>query len=233
MIQTDRLLNGFFLKRYKRFFADIKLENGQIICAYCPNTGSLKSCLAENARVLVDFNPSPKRKLDYTLEFIHSGSCWIGINPQRANNIVHDALKQNIIPDLSVYESIQREVSFLNSRFDFLLSNQNINHYIEVKSVTLVNESFYEFPDAITKRGQKHISDLIKVVEQGQKASMFYLIQRSDAKIFRPAHEIDPDYANLLKKAVASGVTVYCYDTLISPPDIQVGSLVNVDLSYV
>lgn len=218
------LIEGIFIKRYKRFLADIQLKNGNIITAHCPNTGSMKTCLHPSWPVLLSYNNNPKRKLAYTLELIHNNSCWICINTHRANQIVYEALQKNHIKELCGYTRIRKEVKYgKNSRIDLLLEkNDSPPCYVEVKSVTLLGENrHYLFPDSITNRGQKHLQALQTEKQQGNRSVLLFLIQRSDGTIFSPAWKIDPLYSQLLQQANASGVEILPYETEITPQKIS------------
>jgi len=192
---------GKFLKRYKRFLVDVELENGEIVTAHCTNTGSLKSCLIEKAPVVITESNNKKRKTRYTWEMIDVGSCWVGVNTQRANEIAFELLKENKIPQYQNLDIIKREVKFDASRFDIYAERGKEKIFIEVKNVTYRDGNFALFPDAKTKRGQKHIEQLLKAKSEGYMAALFFIIQRDDVKKFKPAENIDPDYAKLLKQA--------------------------------
>ena len=227
---TPTLEAGKLKKRYKRFLADIE-QNNEINTVFCPNTGSMKSCLGENWPVLIQLSTNTKRKYPYTLELIHNGECWICINTHRANDIVEEGLKNSHIPELTQFNKIKREVSFeKKSRFDFLLESNTTKCFLEIKSVTLLEENTYKFPDAITERGHKHIRHLIEVKKKGYEAVLLFLILRNDGTHFEPAAEIDPHYAKLLKQASLAGVKLLAYQTNISDKEISIGSKTEVKL---
>jgi len=207
------LIQGTFLKRYKRFFADIQLDNGVIITAHCPNSGRMTSCIEPGWKALVSFHDDPKRKLKYTLQCCHNGLSWICVNTHLANKIVKEALEKQRIPELSHYPTITSEVKTSDaSRLDFMLQNTTDTCFVEVKSVTLKHtDSTAMFPDAVTTRGQKHLKELIRLKHQGHKAVLLFLIQREDVTTFLPATHVDPDYAALLNKAQNEGVDIFCY----------------------
>jgi len=216
------LTPGKLIKRYKRFLADIELENGDIITAHCPNSGSMKSCQYPGWKVMLSYHDNPKRKYQYTWEMVHNGICWIGINTGIPNQIVEEAIKQKEIPALNGYNEIKREVPYgKNSRIDIYLKNARQICYIEVKNVTLVEDDhFYSFPDSVTVRGKKHLYELIDMVKQGYRAVMFYVIQRSDGTTFKPAAHIDPAYAESLKEAYEKGVEILVYQAEVKPDSI-------------
>lgn len=209
------LIKGIIHKRYKRFLADVLLENGEMITAHVPNTGSMKGCWAKDWPVLLSLSENKKRKLPYTLEMSFNGKTWIGLNTSRTNKIVEEALQTQSIPEL-LYPEIIREQKILDSRIDFLAKNEREHCYIEVKNVTLAQDQLALFPDAITTRGQKHLETLIKIKEMGHRSVLFFLVQREDVNQFSPAKEIDPIYAKLLSLAKQNGVEVFCYQCEMS-----------------
>jgi len=222
MIFKQKLLSGYFIKRYKRFLVDVRLENGDIVIAHCPNSGSMKSCMGENWPVKLSKSDNPKRKLNYTLEMIHNGKCWIGLNTILANRIGQEAIENEKIPELSGYDSLRREVKYSdNSRIDILLEKPDDKCYVEIKNVSLVEDGIYKFPDAVTSRGTKHLNDLMKMKQEGHCAVLLFCIQRNDGKWFEPAMEIDPVYADTLSKAVDAGVEVFCYRAEVNPEGIE------------
>ena len=200
---------GKFIKRYKRFLVDVELESGEIVTAHCTNTGSLKSCLIENAPVVITGAKNRNRKTRYTWEMIDVGSCWVGVNTLKANEIAFKLLKENKIPSFQNLDTIKREVKFDSSRFDIYAEKGKEKIFIEVKNVTYREGDFALFPDAKTKRGQKHIEQLLKAKREGYRVALFFIIQRDDVKKFKPAENIDPDYAKLLRQARKDGVEIF------------------------
>ena len=197
------LISGVFLKRYKRFFVDVKI-NGKIVTAHCPNTGSMMGLLNKGNKVWLSESNDPKRKLSYTLQIIEDGKNKVGVNTHLTNKIVYDALKNKLIPEFKSLDTIKKEVKFgKNTRFDFLLTKKDKKIFIEVKNVTLSRrKGIAEFPDAITTRGQKHINELLKAKKGGYDIYLLYVIQRDDCNTFKLARDIDPNYSELLIKAV-------------------------------
>ncbi len=209
---------GTLIKRYKRFLADITLDDGTVITAHCPNTGRMTTCAEPGWRVALSDSQNPKRKHRYTWELVHNGACWICVNTGRANTMAFEAVSNGIIPELAGYDEVLREQPFGNSRFDLLLRNESQLCYVEVKNVTLLaDDGCYTFPDAVTERGRKHLLELIDVVKAGHRAAMLYVVPRSDGNGFRAAHEIDPAYAKALDVAVSAGVEVYAWQAEVSP----------------
>ena len=199
----NKLISGVFKKRYKRFFVDI-LINDKLVVAHCPNTGSMHGLLKEGNKVWLTKSNNPKRKLKYTLQIIEDRGSKVGVNTHLTNKIFLDGLKNNLIKELDKDIKIKSEVKFGdNTRFDFLITKKNYKAFIEVKNVTLSRKlSIAEFPDAITSRGAKHINELIKASKMGYKIYIAYIIQREDSKKFEIASDIDPEYYQLLSKAV-------------------------------
>ncbi len=217
------LIPGNFVRRYKRFLADVCMESGEIVTAHCPNSGSMKSCLREEWQVRLSRSDKPSRKLKYTLEMIHNGTCWIGVNTILANRIGQEAIETGGIPELAGYDSLRREVKYSDSsRIDILLEKAAEKCYVEIKNVTLVENGIYKFPDAVTARGTKHLHDLMKMKQAGHRAFLLFLIQRSDGSWFEPAEEIDSLYAKTLQDAANAGVEILCYRAEVQPDGIEV-----------
>lgn len=215
------LVKGKLIKRYKRFLADVELEDGTLITAHCPNTGAMTTCQGEGWPVLLSVHDNPNRKYEHTWEMVNNGKCWISINTHRTNQVVSDGIENGLIPELAGYDEIKREVKYgENSRIDILLSKSDQKCYVEIKSVTLVEDGTYMFPDAVTKRGLKHLRELENVVKNGDRGVIFFLLQRSDGECFSPAAHIDPEYAKALKEVASNGVEILAYNTVINPPEI-------------
>ena len=224
----ERLLQGTLIKRYKRFFVDIKYNN-KIITIYCPNSGSMMGLLNKGNKVWFSKSDNPKRKLKYTLEIIQVEKKMVGINTLIANKIVLEALNQKKIKNLAEFNNIKTEVKFSDkTRFDFLISNNKEKCFLEVKNVTLVRkEKIAEFPDAITSRGTKHLKELIAAKKKGLKSYILYLIQREDCKTFKIAKDIDQEYKIAFSKALKNGVMVLCYDCKLSNEGIKLNNQIN------
>ena len=218
----ERLLQGTLIKRYKRFFADIKYKN-EVITAHCPNPGSMLGLLESGNKVWFSISNNPNRKLKYTLEIIEVEKKMVGINTQLANKIVLEALNKKKIKNLIKFNNIKTEVKFSDkTRFDFLISNSKEKCFVEVKNVTLVREKkIAEFPDAITSRGTKHLKELIEAKKQGFKSYILYLIQREDCGYFKIAKDIDEEYKIAYDEAIRSGVKILCYNCKLSNKDIK------------
>ncbi len=227
---SKKLIHGTLIKRYKRFLADIKLDDGTEVTAHCTNSGSMKSCLEDGAEVYLTPVDDPKRKTKFTWEMIKINGDWVGINTGNPNKLAFEALVNNKIPELAGYTKVQREVKFGDSRFDVYAENEAEKCFIEVKNVSLKMGKYARFPDAVTTRGQKHLRTLMEVKSQGMRAVMLYIIQRSDVEIFAPASEIDPDYASALKAAVKAGVEVIPMQVKVTPEKIELSKKLPFEL---
>ena len=199
----NKLISGVFIKRYKRFFVDVQIEN-KVITAHCPNTGSMKGLLKEGNKVWLSKSNNPDRKLKYTLQIIEDNNSKVGVNTHLTNKIVSHGLNNNLIKEFDKNIVIKPEVKFGdNTRFDFLITKKNYKAFVEVKNVTLARKpKIAEFPDAITTRGAKHIEELIKAKKKGYEIYIAFIIQREDCNQFVIASDIDPEYSELLSKAV-------------------------------
>ena len=224
----NKLISGNFIKRYKRFFVDIKIKN-KTVTAHCPNTGSMLGLLKKGNKVWLSRSTNPKRKLKYTLEIIEDKKIKIGVNTHLTNKIVLHALRNNLIKELKKNIEIIPEVKFgSNTRFDFFIKKKDYKAFIEVKNVTLSrNKGVAEFPDAVTSRGLKHINELTKAYKKGYEIFIFYLIQRNDCKLFKIAKDVDPDYSNSLSKAVKKNLNILCYDCKISSKGIKLNQKIQ------
>ena len=225
---AEPLIRGTLLKRYKRFLADVRLEDGSVMTVHCPNTGRMTSCAEPGWRVALSDSHNPKRKYRFTWELVHNGSCWICVNTGRANEVAFESVSNGTIPGLSGYAEVLREQTFGNSRFDLLLRTGAKLCYIEVKSVTLLAEDgCCAFPDAVTNRGRKHLEGLVDVVKAGHRAAMLYVVLRSDGASFRVADEIDPEYATALEAALRAGVEVHAWRAKVSPEGMRLATPVQ------
>ena len=225
----ERLLQGTLVKRYKRFFIDIKYKN-KIITAHCPNSGSMMGLLDRGNKAWFSLSNNPKRKLKYTLEMIEVKNKKVGINTLFTNKIVLEALKHKKINSLNKFNHIKTESKFSDgTRFDFLLSNNKEKCFLEVKNVTLLRENkIAEFPDAITSRGTKHLNELCNAKKKGYQSYILYLIQRENCDSFKIAKDIDDEYKIAFSKALKSGVKILCYDCKLNSEEIKL----NKQISY-
>ncbi len=218
---TKSLIKGKLIKRYKRFFTDVKLDK-EIVTAHCPNTGSMKGLLDEGNEVYLLPNNDPKRKLKYGLEIIKSRKNLVGVNTHMANRIVEHGLKNNLVNELKNNEVVKPEVFFnKETRFDFLLEKKSQKTFVEVKNVTLFrNKDTAEFPDAPTARGTKHLLTLINAIKKSYKTYLIFLVQIQNMKYFKIAKDIDVEYYNAYIKAKKAGVNFLAYRCDISSKKI-------------
>ena len=222
-MKLPQLIHGKLIKRYKRFLADITLDNGEIITAHVPNSGAMTSTIANECDVWVSKSDNDKRKLAYTLELTKIEDNLICTNTSNANKIAIEAIQNGVIKELTGYNSIKPEQKYgKNSRIDILLESNNGNKcYVEVKSVTLRIGDTLAFPDAVTPRGTKHLEELLSMVEEGHRAVMLYVIQRNDKLPFKIANEIDKKYYEKFIEVTSKGVEVMVYQADISLEKIE------------
>lgn len=230
-----KLITGRLIKRYKRFLADIELDNGELVTAHCANSGSMMGLKEEGSPVWLSPATNPKAKLDYKWEMIEVDTTLVGINTAHPNRLVQDAILDGTISELEGYEGLRREMKYgENSRIDIFLSGSTLDEddcYVEVKSVTLSRQhGIAEFPDSVTARGTKHLKELSQMVADGHRAMMVYLIQRNDCTEFRIAKDIDPTYAKALNDALYNGVEATCYCCELNDQEIIVARRVPIRL---
>ena len=222
-MQFEKLIKGKLVKRYKRFLADIILEDGQEITAHVPNSGAMTSCIEDNCDVWISFHDNPKRKLKYTLELTKMSENLICTNTGVANKIAIEAIENSTIKELQGYTSLKPEQKYgQNSRIDILLENENQKCYVEVKSVSLKINDNLAFPDSVTSRGTKHLNELYDMVKDGHRAVMLYVVQRTDDLPFRLACEIDKKYCEAFAEVTKKGVEVLVYQSNISLEEIEI-----------
>ena len=223
------LIKGKLIKRYKRFFVDIKINN-QIVVAHCPNTGSMKGLLDEGNDVFLSKNDDPKRKLKYTLEIIKVKKVLVGVNTHFANKIAYHGLSNNLIKELKNSDNIKPEVFFnKETRFDFLLKKKQEKIFVEVKNVTLFrDEKIAEFPDAVTSRGSKHLKTLITATKEGYKSYLLFLVQIQGIENFKIAKDIDKEYYENYLLAKKAGVIFLAYQCKISSKEIKIDKKIKI-----
>jgi sugar fermentation stimulation protein A len=224
IIEFDPLIEGILIKRYKRFLADIKLANGEVVTAHCANTGPMKGLLADGAKVRISFSSSPKRKLSFTWEQIcvldeNNEEVWVGINTLFANKLIKKVIEANLLKDIiGEIETIKSEVPYgkdKKSRIDFFLTPKSSNPdkrniFIEVKNTTWIKENIALFPDTVTKRGQKHLVELKDLIPES-KSVLIFCITRKDACFFAPGDDADPLYGRLFRESIRAGmITIPC-----------------------
>lgn len=231
MIFESELIAATLIKRYKRFLADVRLDDGSTLTVHCPNTGTMKTCSTPSSPVKLSVSDNPKRKYPHTLEMIYENNGWIGVNTGLTNKIVAEAIENGDIDELKNVSKIRREVTVSKgSRLDLLIEQGEGKTYIEVKNCSMAIDRHAMFPDAVTTRGTKHLEELIKLQNKGYGAAIFFLIQRGDADVFSPAKHIDPCYSNTLIKAKMAGVFVLAYQANVNPDGISVKRALPVEL---
>jgi sugar fermentation stimulation protein A len=229
------LYPGKLVKRYKRFFADVQLDTGELVTAHCANTGPMTGVSTLGSPVYVSKSTNPDRKLAYTLELIEvydTQPTWVGINTSLPNRVTQLALAAKAIPELGAYEQIRPEVPYgeaKKSRIDFLLPDAEKPIYIEVKSTTWAQGNLALFPDTVTTRGQKHLTELMALLPDAMPV-MLYFINRGDCPYFSPGDSADPTYGKLLREAIAAGVKVLPCRFEVSPVGIRYIGLAEVQL---
>ena len=227
----NELISGVLIKRYKRFFVDIKMEN-KVITAHCPNPGSMQKLLTKGNKVWITRSNNKKRKLSHTLQIIEVNNSKFCINTHISNKIVKEALENKYIDDLSRYDQITPEKKYgINTRFDFLLTNSKKSKkaFLEVKSVSLSRKKGHaEFPDAVTSRGKKHLESLISAYKHGYDCYLLFLVQIENCQSFGIASDIDPEYSKFFNEAIKKNVKVLCYDCKFSNKRIEINNKIKI-----
>ncbi len=247
MIFSESLIQGTLIRRYKRFLVDVELSNGTIITAHTSNTGSMLGCQNPGSRVWLSKSDNPKRKYQNSWEIVEvdtpRDSVLVGINTMLSNKLVYEAITTGVVKELQGYQSIRTEVKYgiENSRIDLLLEPYVQDRgemdlplrpcYVEVKNVTLVENGIAYFPDAVSKRGAKHLRELIDVVQKGDRGVIFFCVQRSDASHVKPADHIDPVYGQWLRRAIDEGVEALAYEARVTPGEIVLQRNLPVELT--
>lgn len=219
------LIRATLVRRYKRFLADVILESGEEVTTHLANSGAMLGTATPGMEVWLSPASNPDRKLKWNWELVRADGHLVGVNTAHPNRIVAEAVAEGLIPELTGYDTIRREVKYgRNSRIDLLLEGQDRPKcWVEVKNVHLKRGDWAEFPDAVTLRGTKHLGELRDMVAQGDRSVMVYLVQREDCKGFRPAADIDPTYAEALAQAMRDGVEAICYICRVSLDGLTIG----------
>ncbi|MEM6793593.1 MAG: DNA/RNA nuclease SfsA [Acidobacteriota bacterium] len=233
------LYSGRLVRRYKRFLADVVLDDGRELTVHCANSGAMTSCSKPGSRILVSDSGNPKRKLRYTWEMIRVGRSWVGVNTANPNRALGGFLRRGRIPELAAYGSVRGEVRVDGgaSRLDFRLESPPGAEgsapgaaWVEVKNATLRVGEHAAFPDAVTLRGRKHLRELETLVGRGDRAVIFYFVGRMDCARLRPADEVDPEYGAALRRAVAAGVEAMAYRFRFTRRGIELAGRLPIDL---
>lgn len=216
------LVAGTLVKRYKRFLADVTLEDGSLVTVHCPNSGSMMGCATPGSRVLLSSSSNSTRKYPFGWELVQVDGFWVGINTGLPNRLTREAIEDGTVVELQGYATIRPEVPYgERSRIDLLLEGLTGRCFVEVKNVTLEESGRALFPDAVTTRGQKHLRELMRVVREGDRGVIFFTVQRGDANSVSPADMIDPEYGRLLRLAMENGVEALAYRALVTPEEIK------------
>ncbi len=223
---AEPLIPARLVRRYKRFLADVVLDNGEETTVHCPNPGSMLGLDEEGSRIWLSRSSNPKRKLPLTFEIIEVAGGLVGINTMHPNRLVEEAIRAGTISGLAGYDRIRREVAYDEGcRIDLLLEGEGkLPCYVEVKNVHLKRDREAEFPDCVTKRGAKHLAALERQVASGARAVTAYVVQRTDCSAFSLADDIDPAYAAAFAKARDAGVEMLCHRCDISPDEIKLAN---------
>ncbi|WP_133405827.1 DNA/RNA nuclease SfsA [Parashewanella tropica] len=235
MIFQPPLARATLIKRYKRFLADITLTNGEETTLHVSNTGAMTGCAEPDDYVWYSTSDNPKRKYQHSWECTETQTGhFICVNTIRANHLVEEAINNQVIEELKGYRTLQREVKYgeENSKIDFFLSDDEMpDTYVEVKSVTLLENGQGYFPDAVTARGQKHLRELMQMAQSGKRAVLLFAVLHTGIDSVKPASHIDSMYAELLSKAIDAGVEVIAYKAEITPSQLQLSYKVDFSLS--
>ena len=215
------LVPGRLVRRYQRFFADVRLTDGRLVTAHCPNSGSMLGCKEPGSPVYLSPQTGRGRKLAWTWEMVRIGRTWVGVNTLWPNRLVVEAIEDGTLGELQGYAGIRREVRVSpRSRLDLLLEGGSGRCWVEAKNVTFRVGRLAAFPDAVTERGTRHLRELIRLARAGQGAALVFVVQRGDCVAFRPAYEIDPEYCRWLHRALDAGVEVLPYVARVTPRGI-------------
>ena len=232
MLIEAPLQKARLLRRYKRFLADVELESGETLTVHCPNPGRMIGVQEAGSEVVLRDSQNPKRKLRWTLQAIRVEQTWVNLDTHLANPFVESCIEAGSIEQLLGFERLRREVPYgTNSRIDILLESPGVEDcFVEVKSTTLLEDGVAKFPDAVTARGLKHLRELSEVAKKGQRAVIFFLVGRDDARSFEHADAIDPAYGVGLREAVALGVEPLVYSVRVEPDSMQLDSQLDLHL---
>ena len=232
MRYSSPLISGRFLLRKQRFLAQVELAGGERVWAHVPNTGALRGCATPGQEVLLTHDGRPGRKTEYTWRFVKGPQGWICIDTLAPNRLVAAALAGPGIPGLPQPLRVKPEATLLmGGRLDFALDLGGKTAFLEVKSVTWVEDGVALFPDGVTTRGRKHLQALADLVRQGHLAWQVFVVQREDARILKPAAGLDPEYARELALAAANGVQILVIQEKVTPPEINLASTLPFDLT--
>ena len=224
-----KTIRGVFQERPNRFLALVKVEN-RILPSFLPNPGRMHELLTPGTEVILREVLKENRKTDYDLIGVFYNAQMVSVDSRVPNKLVLEALKNRDIEELSQYNTIKPEYGYGHTRFDFFLANGHESCLLEVKSCTLVKDGVAMFPDAETERGRRHVRDLVKAKKEGYRACVLFIVQRTDAQVFSPNDETDPEFGRVLREAAAEGVEVYAYYSEFAENRITLKGKVRVEL---
>ncbi|MBI5507417.1 MAG: DNA/RNA nuclease SfsA [Deltaproteobacteria bacterium] len=227
------LLEGTLVRRYKRFLADVKLDNGTEVTVHCANPGSMMGCSEPGSKVLVSVASDPRRKFKHQLEIIYAGRIPVGIHTGRPNSVVAEGIGKGVVPELAGYATMRREVLYgRDRRVDLLLEGNGLRScFVEVRGVSMASGDVAMFPDAMTDNGVGEMAELVDIVREGNRAMVFFLAQRADVQRFKIADAIDTEFGQALRDAIARGVEVVCYRAKVTKRGIELDRQLPVDLN--
>jgi sugar fermentation stimulation protein A len=228
---VEPLVEAVLLRRYKRFLADIRLPDGSEVTAHCANSGRMTACWEPGVRCRVSFHDKPKRKLKWSLQQTCMGGTWVMVNTALPNRVVEEGIKAGRVAELSGWPIVEREKKLGESRIDLRLRDDNVTHWVEVKNVTLVEGGRARFPDAVSVRATKHLGELVRAVQAGDHATLFFHVGRADCDVVGPADDVDPVYGQALRRAVEAGVGVLAYRCDVGLRDLALAERLPIDLS--
>lgn len=229
-MKYKKIIEGIFIERPNRFIAQVLIDDIEET-VHVKNTGRCRELLIPGAKVILeDCSDNPNRKTRYSLIAVYKGDILINMDSQVPNAVVFESIKENCIPAIGKINSIKREVTYQNSRFDIYFETDNKKGFIEVKGVTLESDSIAMFPDAPTQRGTKHVLEMVKAVEEGYTGIIFFLIQMKGPKEFRLNWEMDKEFSEAVRFANENGVTIMAYDSIVYEDSIELGKPIGIDL---
>lgn len=224
MTFSTKLLGGTLVKRYRRFLVDVQLDNGSIVTAHCPNSGTIVGCCEPGRPVLLSQNNDPHRRNAYTFEMINMNGTWVGVNVFVPRKVVAESLRAHRIPSLIGFDDLTLDAEYgLGNTVDILMLGVEYNLFMNVYHVAWVENRVAKFPETANARARKGMQNLLDIAEQGHRAVAFFLVQRGDCDRFAPAVDVDPEFGNIFKKAQLKGVEIMAYRADVSPKGIQLG----------
>ena len=229
----EPLLEGTLLRRHRRFLADVRLNNGQEVTVHCANPGSMMGCSEPGSKVLVSVAKDPRRKFKHQLEIIYAGRTPVGIHTGRPSSVVAEAITRGQVQDLAGYATMRRDITYGRARrVDLLLQGNGLRTcYVDVKNVTMAQGPIAYFPDAVSEHGAEELAELTDIVREGFRAMIVFVAQRADVERFRPADQIDADYGQALRDAMARGVELIAYRAKVTRRGIEMDQRLPIEMA--